>query len=117
MYVIMFINFTIIRFLSLLQPVVWKIWRVCQLWSCQPRFLHLVYNLAFILMAYRYSSQISDLYKTKEDKNSFRTKMFDSMDLKNTGVITFDEWYRFSMENIAAKTANIAPHPILVHGS
>ena len=43
--------------------------------------------------------------------------MSDSMDLKNTGVITFDEWYRFSMEHIAAKTATIAPHPILDHGS
>ena len=38
------------------------------------------------------------------------------MDLKNTGVITFDEWYRFCMEHIAAKTATIAPHPILDHG-
>ena len=43
--------------------------------------------------------------------------MFDSMDLKNTGVITFDEWYRFSMEHIAAKTATLDPHPILDHGN
>merc|ERR1712133_131784 len=43
--------------------------------------------------------------------------MFDSMDLKSTGEITFDEWYRFSMEHIAAKTATIAPNPILGHGA
>ena len=41
--------------------------------------------------------------------------MFDSMDLKNTGVITFDEW--FIIEHIAAQTATIAPHPILDHRS
>merc|ERR1719348_511509 len=27
-----------------------------------------------------------------------RQKMFDSMDLKSTGVITFDEWLKFSRE-------------------
>merc|ERR1719300_2227107 len=30
--------------------------------------------------------------------------MFDSMDLKATGVITFDEWLKFCREHIAAKT-------------
>merc|ERR1712234_37319 len=37
-------------------------------------------------------------------KGSF-SKMFDSMDLKSTGVITFDEWLKFCREHIAAKTA------------
>merc|ERR1712133_183766 len=44
-------------------------------------------------------------YKSDEERDLARKKMFDSMDLKSTGVITFDEWYRFSMEHIAAKTA------------
>merc|ERR1719318_1367166 len=43
--------------------------------------------------------------------------MFDSMDLKSTGVITFDEWFKFSMEHILAKTATLDPHPILDHGN
>merc|ERR1712126_386651 len=84
-------------------------------------FTKLVDKAASIPRAYGYAPQDSELYKTEEEKNQARTKncpkMFDSMDLKNTGVITFDEWYRFSMEHIAAKTATIAPHPILDHGS
>jgi len=43
--------------------------------------------------------------------------MFDSMDLKSTGVITFDEWLKFCREHIAAKTATMDPHPIIDHGS
>ena len=45
--------------------------------------------------------------------------MFDSMDLKRTGVITFDEWLKlkFCFEHIAAKTATMDPHPILGHGN
>merc|ERR1712126_436385 len=80
-------------------------------------FSKLVDKAASIARAYGYAPPDSELYKTEEEKNLARSKMFDSMDLKNTGVITFDEWYRFSMEHIAAKTATIAPHPILDHGS
>merc|ERR1711915_133979 len=43
--------------------------------------------------------------------------MFDSMDLKSTGVITFDEWLKFCREHIAAKTATMDPHPIIDQGS
>merc|ERR1712133_182959 len=43
--------------------------------------------------------------------------MFDSMDLKSTGVITFDEWLKFCQEHITAKTATMDPHPIIDHGS
>merc|ERR1719474_1634437 len=39
------------------------------------------------------------------------------MDLKATGVITFDEWLKFSREHIAAKTATLDPHPIIDQGS
>merc|ERR1711970_1597921 len=55
--------------------------------------------------------------KTPEEKEKFRQQMFDTMDNKKTGVITFDEWYKFSIEYIAAKTATIAAHPILDHGN
>merc|ERR1712098_753361 len=48
-----------------------------------------------------------------EDKDAARQKMFDSMDLKSTGVITFDEWLKFCREHIAAKTATMDPHPII----
>ena len=43
--------------------------------------------------------------------------MFDSMDLKSTVVITFDEWYKFSMDHIRSKTATLPAHPILDHGN
>merc|ERR1712243_56580 len=67
--------------------------------------------------AYGYAPADSDLYKTDADKDAARQKMFDSMDLKATGVITFDEWLKFSREHIAAKTATMDPHPIIDQGS
>merc|ERR1712002_1250326 len=59
----------------------------------------------------------SDLYKTEAEKDAARQKMFDSIDLKSTGVITFDEWLKFCREHIAAKTATMDPHPIIDQGS
>jgi len=64
-----------------------------------------------------YGDSALGIAKTEKEKEQTRQKMFDSMDTKNTGVITFDEWYKFSIQYIAAKTATIAPHPILDHGS
>ena len=55
-------------------------------------------------------------YKTEDKKDKARQKMLDSMDLKNMRIITVDEWYRFSMKHIAAKTATLAYHPILDNG-
>ena len=44
--------------------------------------------------------------------------MFDSMDLKSTGVITFDRMgLSFNMEHMLAKTATLDPHLILNHGN
>ena len=40
--------------------------------------------------------------------------MFDSMDKKSTGVITFDEWLAYSLEHIMAKTATLDPHVSLI---
>merc|ERR1712121_607052 len=67
--------------------------------------------------AYGYAPVDSDLYKTEAEKDAARQKMFDSMDLKSTGVITFDEWLKFCREHIAAKTATMDPHPIIDQGS
>merc|ERR1711942_176675 len=52
--------------------------------------------------AYGYAPEDSELYKTEAEKDAARQKMFDSMDLKSTGVITFDEWLKFCQEHIAA---------------
>jgi len=43
--------------------------------------------------------------------------MFDSMDLKASGVITVDVWLKFCIEHIIVKTATLAAHPILDHGN
>merc|ERR1711989_252973 len=67
--------------------------------------------------AYGYAPEDSELYKTEAEKDAARQKMFDSMDLKATGVITFDEWLKFCREHIAAKTATMDPHPIIDQGS
>merc|ERR1712180_117710 len=80
-------------------------------------FSKLVDAAASMPRAYGYAPLDSDLYKTGEEKDAARQKMFDSMDLKSTGVITFDEWLKFCREHIAAKTATLDPHPIIDHGS
>merc|ERR1712114_80270 len=80
-------------------------------------FSKLIDAAASMSRAYGYAPADSDLYKTEEEKNIARQKMFDSMDLKSTGVITFDEWLKFCREHIAAKTATMDPHPIIDQGS
>jgi len=67
--------------------------------------------------AYGFAPQDSDLYKNEQQKEEARKKMFDSMDKKATGVITFDEWLAFCLEHIMAKVATLDPHPIIDHGS
>merc|ERR1712154_180371 len=83
----------------------------------KPSFSKLIDAAATLSRAYGYAPADSDLYKTEAEKDAARQKMFDSMDLKSTGVITFDEWLKFSREHIAAKTATLDPHPIIDHGS
>merc|ERR1712025_1184797 len=80
-------------------------------------FSKLIDAAASLPRAYGYAPVDSELYKTEAEKDAARQKMFDSMDLKSTGVITFDEWLKFCREHIAAKTATMDPHPIIDHGS
>merc|ERR1711955_23804 len=80
-------------------------------------FSKLIDAAASMPRAYGYAPADSDLYKTEEEKDAARQKMFDSMDLKSTGVITFDEWLKFCREHIAAKTATMDPHPIIDQGN
>merc|ERR1712113_1340546 len=80
-------------------------------------FSKLIDAAASMPRAYGYAPEDSELYKTEAEKDAARQKMFDSMDLKSTGVITFDEWLKFCREHIAAKTATMDPHPIIDQGS
>merc|ERR1712033_123276 len=80
-------------------------------------FSKLIDAAASMPRVYGYAPADSDLYKTEDEKNAARQKMFDSTDLKSTGVITFDEWLKFCREHIAAKTATMDPHPIIDQGS
>merc|ERR1712138_198108 len=80
-------------------------------------FSKLIDDAAAMPRAYGYAPEDSALYKTEAEKDASRQRMFDSMDLKSTGVITFDEWLKFCQEHIAAKTATMDPHPIIDQGS
>merc|ERR1712211_168392 len=80
-------------------------------------FSKLIDAAAAMPRAYGYAPEDSELYKSEAEKDAARQKMFDSIDLKSTGVITFDEWLKFSREHIAAKTATLDSHPIIDHGS
>ena len=61
---------------------------------------------------YGYAPTITELYKTEDETRQVRRKMFDSMDLKGTGVITIDEWPKFYVEHIIANAVTLAAHPI-----
>ena len=78
-------------------------------------FSNLVDMAVSIPRMYGYAPLDADLYKTQIEKEKARQKMFDSMDKRGVGAITFDEWYKFSMEHIASKTATIELHPRLDH--
>merc|ERR1711970_100511 len=80
-------------------------------------FSKLIDMAASIPRMYGYAPTDAELYKTEDEKEQARQKMFDSMDLKGTGVITVDEWLKFCMEHIIAKAATLAAHPILDHGN
>merc|ERR1712055_1005239 len=80
-------------------------------------FSKLIDMAASIPRMYGYAPTDAELYKTEEEKEQARQKMFDSMDLKATGVITVDEWLKLCMEHIIVKTATLAAHPILDHGN
>merc|ERR1712040_8814 len=80
-------------------------------------FSKLIDAAATMPRAYGYAPADEELYKTDAEKDAARQKMSDSMDLKATGVITFDEWLKFCREHIAAKTATMDPHPIIDQGS
>ena len=69
--------------------------------------------------AYGYVPADSDLYNIEAEKVAARQKMFDSIDLKSTGVIIFDKWLKFCGEHIAAaaKPAIIDPYPFIDEGS
>merc|ERR1711887_204841 len=80
-------------------------------------FSKLVDMAASIPRMYGYAPSDADLHKNEEEKEQARQKMFDSTDLKATGVITVDEWLKFCIEHIIAKAATLATHPILDHGN
>jgi len=80
-------------------------------------FSKLIDMAASIPRMYGYAPDDAELYKTVNEKEQARKKMFDSMDLKGTGVITIDEWLKFCIEHIIAKAATLAAHPILDHGN
>ena len=63
---------------------------------------------------YGYAPTNTELYKTEDEMKQARGKMFNSMDLKGTGVITVAEWFKFCVEHIIAKAATLTEHPILV---
>merc|ERR1711874_911628 len=52
-------------------------------------------------------------FATDAEKTEACDKMFNMMDLKHSGVITFDEWLKFCLEHIETKVATLDPHPIL----
>jgi len=82
----------------------------------KANFSKLIDAAATLPRLYGYAPKDEDLYKTTEEKEAARIRQFDNMDTKASGVITFDEWLKYTLEHIAGKVAGLEPHPILNHG-
>ena len=80
-------------------------------------FSKLIDMVASIPRMYCYTPIDVEMYKTEDEKEQDRRKMFDSMDLRGTGVIAVDEWLKFCEEHIIPKAATLPAHPILVQRS
>jgi hypothetical protein len=80
-------------------------------------FSKLVSLAASVLREYSYATVDTELHKIDESKELARQELIDTMDLEGTGVITIEDWLRFCMENIAAHTVTVNPHPILDQGN
>ena len=77
----------------------------------------LVSKASFFKLIEGYIPEGTSIYTNSAAKEEALEKMFNEMDLKYTGVITFDEWLKFCLEHIGAKVATLEAHPILDHGS
>jgi len=77
----------------------------------------LVSKASFFKLIEGYIPQGTSIYANTTEKEEALEKLFNEMDLKYTGVITFDEWLKFCLEHIGAKAATLEAHPILDHGS
>jgi len=77
----------------------------------------LVSKASFFKLIEGYIPEGTSIYSTDAEKEEALEKLFNEMDLKYTGVITFDEWLKFCLEHIGAKVATLEAHPILDHGS
>jgi len=77
----------------------------------------LVSKTSFFKMITGFVPEGTCVYASDAEKDESLEKMFNSMDLKLTGVITFDEWLKFCLEHITTKVSKLDPHPILNHGT
>ena len=59
-------------------------------------FSKLIDMVASIPRMYGYAPIDAEMYKTEDEKEQARRKMFDSMDMQGTDVITVDEWFNFA---------------------
>jgi len=77
----------------------------------------LVTKGSFFKLIEGYIPEGCSIYSSATEKEEALENMFNQMDLKYTGVITFDEWLKFCLEHIGAKIATLEAHPIIDHGT
>merc|ERR1712112_430762 len=77
----------------------------------------LVSKASFLTLITGFVPEGTTAFATDAEKTEACDKMFNMMDLKHSGVITFDEWLKFCLEHIEAKVATLDPHPILNAGT
>ena len=66
-------------------------------------FNKLVDMAASIPRMYGYAPKDTELFLNEHGRQFARKKMFDSMNLKSTGVITFDKLFKFSIDSSEAR--------------
>jgi len=77
----------------------------------KAQFSELVDTAASTPRRYGYAPSQKDMFASQAEEDASRSALFDSMDFSGDGLITFDEFLKYTLTHIAGKAAALDCHP------
>jgi hypothetical protein len=77
----------------------------------KAQFGELVDTAASTPRMFGFAPSSKDMFASKEEETASRNALFDSMDFSGDGLITFDEFLKYTLTHIAGKAALLDCHP------
>lgn len=77
----------------------------------KAQFSELVDTAAATPRMFGFAPSSKDMFASKEEEIASRNALFDSMDFSGDGLITFDEFLKYTVTHIAGKAAALDCHP------